>query len=148
MVQSENILLTKKHILILGKYKNLNIDSEYVKELEYIKKNFCGLVICNFESINQISKHLRDDTILYLCGNIEEICTIIHPKQYFIVREFSYQYDPCNLNIIDTGKLPINMCNMGIYFRKLFNEENLFESIHNEHKFQSLTESNKEGRAL
>lgn len=59
----------------------------------------------------------------------------------------AFRYDE-NDTKINPGQIPINIHNVGIYFRQAFDPSvNYFEKISSEHKFQSLTESNKPGVA-
>ncbi|WP_294220369.1 hypothetical protein [uncultured Chryseobacterium sp.] len=50
--------------------------------------------------------------------------------------------------ILNLGTVPVIISNAGVYFRKLFQEENIFDKVKSEHQFQELTESNKEAKAL
>ncbi len=51
--------------------------------------------------------------------------------------------DMNNINLKNNDD-PINIHNVGIYFRSLFNDDNnYFDKLIKEHQFQSLTESNK-----
>jgi len=93
------------------------------------------------------------DTIIYLCGKITD--KIRHDVIY-VIKELSSNYD--NLyQVISLGEVPINIHGVGVYFRKLFNlsiqerinlDVNFFDKISFEHKFQSLTESNKVSNAF
>lgn len=145
---TENVLLTKKHILVCLEDKL--IDPEYRDEFNYVKTNFCGTVISDTETA--INQEENNGVLIYLCGNIKLIYD--HIKTAFnacVIKELSYDYDENqeNMQLISLGHVPINVHNAGVYFRKLFEDDKkYFELINGEHEFQSLTESNKEGKAL
>lgn len=118
--------------------------------LEHIRKNFCGKVICDIKKLNNFLVHNNDsDIIIYLGGNIAEIINlcIFKSNPVYIVKELSYNYEHINSNIdiISIGELPINIHNVGIYFRNFFEDNDYFNLINNEHQFQFLTQSNKVG---
>lgn len=140
---TENTLLTNKHIFVCLEYKS---DLLYDKEYEYIKKNFCGIVLKDTTDIDNYA----DDIIIYICGNIEKFK--LKNKMVKFIRELSYNYDISDNNDyipISLGQVPINVHNVGLYFRKLFDsEEDYFNLIQQEHKFQNLTESNKPSNAF
>jgi hypothetical protein len=163
MVEEIN-LITKKHILICSQTETY-LEPKYFNELEYVKKNFCGIVI---ENLNEIDlNNLSSDTDIYISGSVENILNSIIekyiqiPNQIFIIKELTMTftnnvYTP-NLKIISIslGQVPINICNSGIYFRNRFDfnsdmnmSTNLFQSIVSEHQFQTLTESNKPSNAF
>lgn len=142
MSGKENVLLTNKHILLcLESIKN--------PELDYIKKNFCGAISTDIKDISP-------DKIVYLYGNIGKIYektkeTLFEKcKRVNVIKEFSSNYQICEqYNIINIGMVPINIHNMGIYFRNFFNPtKNYFDLIKNKHNFLNLTESNKSGSAF
>ena len=71
-------------------------------------------------------------------------------EKVFIIKELSTNYqDWCgSLKPITIGEVPINIYNVGIYFKHFFtSEKDYYSNIVDEHEFQSLTESNKEGKA-
>jgi len=141
---TENILLTNKHILVCLDYKSeLLSDKEYDKEYEYIKKNFCGIVLTDTSDLDNYT----DDTIIYICGNIEH-CQLKN-KKINVIKELSYNYNSDDYHLISLGQVPINVHNVGLYFRNLFDsEKDYFNLIKQEHKFQKLTESNKPSNAF
>lgn len=144
----ENILLKDTHILLC-------IDKHFIdEEFEYIKKNFCGIVFSNMDNFNNHS--ISPNAIIYLCGNIEQIQNkIIYLQEsrmtLKVIKKYSCNYENIigNYKLIDMGEIPINIHNVGIYFRQLFNPgKNYFDLINNEHQFQELTESNKPSNAF
>lgn len=136
----ENLLLKNKHTLItIGDFTNLG---PIYEELVYIQNNFCGIVVKDIASLN-----VRPDTIVYICGDIGTILPFIpSSNQVYIIKELSYNYGDNIFITID--QVPINVHNAGVYFRKLFKDENYFDNISTEHAFQNLTQSNKPGEAF
>ena len=138
---SENSLLTKTHILIC-----LN---DLPSEFDYLKKNFCGIVMTVIDKNRLISFEAN----IYLYGNIYQIYNSIKNfglKTIYVIKELSDNYDELceNYKIIDIGKVPINIHNVGVYFRNFFDSKDYFNVIKNEHEFKMLTESNKPNNAL
>jgi hypothetical protein len=129
---TENILLKNKHILICP------------NKSEYLEQNFCGTVLTAVidESI------FSPDKIIYLCGDINNIYNSIKEVDFldiYVIKNLSTNYNEDHqvYKLIDIGKVPINICDMGIYFPNFFDSKNYFNLIKNEHEFQTLTESNK-----
>jgi hypothetical protein len=133
----ENTLSFNRNILLL------DTSMDYT-EIEYLKKHFCGLVydinkLYNIDTFN--------DYLLYLTGNIEEINL---PKNnsitIYIIKQLSYNiYLDHEHEIIDIKSVPINIHNVGVFIEQFFDPNiNYFKLIENEHKFQNLTESNKD----
>lgn len=144
----ENVLLNTKHVLFHN-----NVETKlFTEELEYIKTNFCGIVLSDIDSLK--SNRCGANTIIYLCGDLEKINKQVELKYYNtvnVIEELSSNYTNNTLayNLINLGEVPINLYNTGVFFRKLFNTEiDLYNNIVNEHKFQSLTQSNKPGIAF
>ena len=142
----ENVLLTKKNILL---YNN-----ELFEELTYLIANFCGQ---SFDATYFDIMKCPPEIIIYICGNIKDIYVqfdlqqIINKKIIInVVKEYSTNYDTMNgYNLITIGEVPINMYNVGIYFKNFFDsQKNYFDLITNEHNFQLLTESTKSDWAL
>lgn len=134
---TENKITKDKNILVvLQNAKDIN------PELQYLINHFCGSVI------NEISNNVKEGKI-YVCGDIS---TLTEPSQLIhIIKELSINYDNYNQEnstIISLGEVPIIVSNAGVYYRKLFIDENNFDKIKSEHDFQELTESNKESKAL
>lgn len=144
--EKENNILTKKHILLC-----ITDNYTYNEELDYLKNNFCGNVFTNIESFNNYEYY--SNTILFICGNVNNILNqinLINIEFINIIKEFSTNYDNNdNYLLISSSEVPINIYNVGLYFRQLFNSnKNYYNAITNEHEFQSLTESNKIGNAF
>jgi hypothetical protein len=134
---TENVLSTKKHILICFDEHLIN---EYQNEFTNIKTNFCGLVYSN----NQLE--YPSESIIYLSGDISQFYDV--GNKIKVIKEVSFNYGD-QYELIDIGCVPLNIHNVGVFFPKFFNSsKNYFDLINAEHKFQSLTESNKDGSAL
>lgn len=136
------MLLSKKHILLC-------ICTDFSEpKLKYITNNFCGTVVTE---IHEFKNDYIDHRIIYLCGDIQKIdekVGTINADIINVIKELSHNYSE-KYNLINLGQVPINMYNTGVYFRELFGQDkNHFSSIVTEHKFQSLTESNKPGNAF
>ena len=110
--------------------------------MEYILNNFCGRVLTNLDSLKEISP----DAIVYLSGDIKQIPKISSKYIIYVIKEFSYDYDTYPL--IEAGKVPINIHNVGVYFRNFFESKNYFDLISTSHQFQRLTESTKADQAF
>lgn len=127
----ESELLFAKHILL------------HVTE-ENIITDFCGLVynVSQFDTML-----LESDTIIYVYGDMETI--VIDSNNVNVITDLSINYSATKYNLINLGEVPINVHNVGIYFKKLFNSESdYYTRITTEHNFQSLTDSDKPGTAL
>lgn len=139
-METESILLTDRNVLICLDEHFENTDDH----LEYIKSHFCGKVIKNIDQIP------ANTLILFLTGNIEKLLPI-NAKQIFVVREISYNFvNPHpQYTVISVGQVPININNVGVYFRNCFDPTlDYFNLISTEHQFQQLTESNKGSKAF
>lgn len=139
----ETTLLTSKHILL---FDGVKID-------DYLKKNFCGKVFMNIEEFIYHQPSLSKGKLLYLCS--KNVATFfskmkqIITKNFgsiFLVEEYCKNYESSSVNLISIGEVPINIHNVGVFFRKLFNSnKNFYKNIVEEHEFQSLTISDKPG---
>lgn len=167
----ENNLYTNKHILIYNGYnENIVLNELYLSEFEYLKNNFCGKVIINYnanidigekiaENINELNMAYTD---VYICGEISNFFAsqnefnLLLKNNIYIIKELSQNYanfannlNHPNIQLIYCGQVPINVHNAGVFFRKWFNDEaDIFGSIVAEHEFQTLTESNKPTNAF
>lgn len=133
----ENKIAIHKNILVV-----LNNRQENNQELHYLIDNFCGTVVDN------LNANFKDKKI-YICGDLNNFVG----NSYFlhIIKEFSVNYENIHAGkseLVSIGEVPVIVSNAGVYFRRLFNEVNVFEKVKSEHHFQELTESNKEAKAL
>jgi hypothetical protein len=146
---TENKIILNKHTFIYIKEQKQYIEYIYENELETILNNFCGNVMIyeTFDDFNNDIINYNIDSVIYLTGDIEKNYYLLGKYLVYIVKEFSYNYDN-NYNLIEIGHVPLNIANIGIFYRKLFDTNiNYFKLIENEHTFQTLTESNKQAHA-
>lgn len=137
----ENKITKSKNILFVLS-NNEDVLSE---ELQYLMGNFCGKVVSSLSEIQEPFSSKR----IYVCGNIDMLQSV--NNSFYIIEELSHNYENCdkeNSQFVSLGEVPIIIENAGVYFRSLFNEDDYFNKIKNEHEFQHLTESNKQGKAL
>ncbi|XWV26750.1 hypothetical protein QJ857_gp0304 [Tupanvirus soda lake] len=147
MDSQENTLLVSKHVLIC-------LDAEPNTTLDYLMKNFCGMVLTDASTISSdlIKEFLDSERLIYLCGSIEKFDSIISElknikfDRLYVITELSYFFN-FKYQLIDLGQVPINVHNMGVFFRKLFDDKDYFNLVKGEHQFQVLTESNKPNNA-
>lgn len=147
MTNRENKLYLNRHILLCIDNK---IEKPGLDEIQYLKNNFCGKVITDLKELKQ---HNFSDTLVYVLGNVENQINEIENKNkkvFYVVKDYAYMYENVldKINLINAGEVPINVNNIGVFFRSFFNDDkNYFESLNNEHQFQLLTESNKPGQS-
>lgn len=137
----ENQLLTDKHYLLA---MGCNYD---------LLAQFCGKIITQLPIGDSDQIWMSDPHVLiYACGNIADIYPQIpSTKKLLVIRELSHQFEGLSVDIISVGQVPLNVHNAGVYFPRFFlsaSEDYYFRAIHNEHQFQSLTESNKPNQAF
>ena len=121
--------------------------------IDYIVNNFCGQIQSSIGDYNS-------DNIYYLTGDVNTFDIKQFTNTFYIVNELTYgfPYGPPkddslklyikqnkNGTMINGAKLPININNVGVYFRDYFDYKDYFSSLTKEHQFQDLTESNKPG---
>ncbi|WP_028889681.1 hypothetical protein [Tenacibaculum ovolyticum] len=135
----ENSISRNKNFLI--NLSNENNSSDY---LDYLINNFCGTIV---NSISEISSNYG--IRLYVIGDIKHIKN--DTRTVFIIKDLSSNYENLtndNFHLIQLGQVPINIHNAGVFYRRYFDTDNFFSNIESEHKFQNLTESNKQSTAL
>lgn len=136
----ENSISKNKNYLI-----DLSNENNSSKDLHYLVTNFCGTVVSSISEIPNDQNEIR----LYAIGDIQYL--INETRKIFIIREFSSKHEHLianNFHQIGLGQVPINVQNAGVFYRKLFDNDNLFNQIESEHDFQNLTESNKQSVSL
>lgn len=140
----ENNLLTQKHVFVYVDGSDRE-KLELKGQLEYLKANFCGLVVTQLDHVESV----KEKTICYMGGDIGAMRDTIKNKGFeliYVIKELSYGYTESDL-FVSLGQVPINVHNIGVYFREVFNSANYFDLISTEHQFQTLTESNKQSNA-
>lgn len=145
-MEFENNLITNKHILFYGN-KNSTWDTSISSEFDYVMNNFCGIVL-NQADYHDLPTINQPNTIIYFCGKFYNLDKI--QSHIFIIKNLTFNLDELrsNMHFINSGKVPINIHNVGVFFRNLFDSrKNYFDLVTNEHEFQTLTESNKPSNA-
>lgn len=142
-MDTENTLIKNKHVLVCIEQQLSIMESKY--SVDHIKKHFCGKVITDLKDVN-----IEDQsTLIYMTGNVKEnLSKLVINNMLYIIKELSNNYEGLNYPIIQIGEVPINVHNVGIYFRNFFNDNNYFNLISQQHEFQTLTESNKPSSAF
>ncbi|HEX6426107.1 MAG TPA: hypothetical protein VF008_00425 [Niastella sp.] len=138
--QIENKISKDKNVLVV-----LQAGSELNSETHDLIDRFCGKVVNSFAEI----QGNPDVNRIYVCGDITSIKDEFGPL--YIIKELSSNYENHNKNnthLITLGEVPIIISNAGVYFRKLFTDDDYFDKIKSEHAFQELTESNKPSKAF
>lgn len=144
----ENILIKDKHYLVCIREQLSQFKAKFISEIEYIVKNFCGNIVTSLDDFNHIT--VDPKTIIYVCGNIKDNLNKLNNNHVInIIKDLSYEYnDHLDCKFIKIGEVPININNVGLYFRDFFDNKNYFDLINNQHKFQFLKESNKPNNAF
>lgn len=135
---SENILLTNKHVLVYNSDQLIHLSDN--QEIKYTINNFCGILLPNLDNFDY------SEAILYLSGDFEQINKnfAIEKNEIYVIKELSYNYNDYPELLINLNQVPINIHNVGVYFRNFFDpSKDYFDLISKQHKFQALTESNK-----
>jgi hypothetical protein len=91
---------------------------------------------------------------LYLCGNIAKLGNhdLSAADRIFVIKDLSYGYDDRedgkSWTLVSIGRVPMRVHGVGVYYRHFFDSSgDYFDRIRTAHQFQSLTESNKLGKA-
>jgi len=139
-MEVENEISFAKNILLV-----LSSENKRSMEEKDLIDRFCGSVV--YDMLN--AEPSDNEKIIYAFGDISKInrdTTTIK-----IIQEFSYNIDKAdndNLELITLGNVPIVVHDVGVFYRRRYENEDFFELINSEHEFQSLTESNKPSQAL
>lgn len=153
---TENTLKTKQNILVFIDEQLKQFLPKFEKEINELKNTFCGTVCSKLEELEEFV--VDKNSIIYVCGNIEENYKILKDNPnfsnaaFYNIEELSYKFSECKANFVSIRSLPLNIHNVGVYIRQFFDEteydteegpKNYFDLLSNEHQFQELTESNK-----
>lgn len=111
---------------------------EYGTDLLYLRDNFCGHVVPSVDFVYDT------DALVFLTGDLST--TVRGPHRSVAVREFSSNTD--TFPSVSFKEVPVLVRRVGVYWRRAFDEPDLFARITREHVFQRLTESNKPGQAF
>lgn len=154
-----NQLLTNRHNLVIFKDDKSN-NQEDNKCLEELCKHFCGSVhkINQDADLTKWIETLNQNSNFYMCGQVKPEFIKSFPRKDLHLYVIAELTDNIHLIkemflhlVISIGQVPTNVYNCGLLFNNFFTNQkdsNYFESICREHKFQSLTESNKPSFAL
>ena len=104
----ETFILSKKHIFLST---TIRLPEHLQREFDYIKKNFCGLVLPTID-LDQIKR----GAWIYLTGDISQHA-VPSDHKIFIVRQFSTNFDESDTRVIDMGAVPVNIHGLGVYLR-------------------------------
>lgn len=135
----ENQISKSKNILIV-----LLDDESLNAEIKYTIDNFCGKVVSSLSEMDSTTGKR-----LYICGNLSKIP--LNKTEAYIIRDFSSNYENLtddNIYFVELGQVPIIINDAGVFFRKLYVDNNYFSKIKSEHVFQELTESTKESKSF
>ncbi len=119
-------------------------------EDEALAEDFCGAVLTAADLASG-SVSLHDKTV-YLCGDLASIGAV-EPllrtaARVFVVQEYSSNEDSLVWPVVGAGRLPRLVHGVGVLVPAFFDPElDHFNTLRAEHAFQSLTESNKPGKA-
>ncbi|WP_185290571.1 hypothetical protein [Chryseobacterium lactis] len=135
---TENKISKDKNVLLV-----LQSNAAPNTDLQYLTDHFCGSVINSLADLDATSNKK-----VYVCGDLSNLTA--STQQLYIIKELSLNFEdrPENSRIVSLGEVPVIISNAGVYYRKLFSDNNSFEKIKSEHDFQELTESNKESKAF
>ncbi|MEO1267229.1 MAG: hypothetical protein AAFX99_03960 [Myxococcota bacterium] len=137
MRNDNTISKTSNVLLVLGQP-----DASH-DQLAHVIDHFCGRVIGSLAELDESSpKHLT------ICGDLGLLPHV--PKGSRVIRELSSNIPSGDSapTAIGVGRVPLLVHDVGVFYRRFFDQENLFERIQSEHQFQQLTESTKQSKAL
>ena len=120
-------------------------------EDEALAKDFCGTVL----TVDDVSSGLPSflNKTVYLCGDLAKAggleLELKAAERVFVIRELSHDDDDSvSWPVVGVGRVPILVHGVGVLYRRFFDPGlDYFNRIRAEHAFQSLTESNKPGKA-
>lgn len=131
----DNKLLTNKHTLVY-------LPGVDTVEAQYIKDNFCGNVVDNTSNVS------FTDVQFYFIGDLSSVSKdLFSHDNVKAVEGLSYGLDLNKSQLVSVGLVPINVNNVGVYFRRVFNED-YFKMLKHQHQFQVITESIKPNHAF
>lgn len=120
-------------------------------ESEQQLADFCGTSVTLTDESSRCPSLARKT--VYLCGDITKAAGLEDElkaaARVFVVRELSHDdADNVAWPVVGVGRVPILVHGVGVLYRRFFEPElDLFNQIRAEHNFQSLTQSNKPGKA-
>lgn len=119
-------------------------------EDEELVKNFCGTVMTDVDRSSRLPSFAKKT--VYLCGDLAKAraleLELKAAERVFVIRELSHRHDSVSWPVVDLGRVPVLVHDVGVLYRRFFDPSiDYFNRIREEHAFQSLTESNKPGKA-
>lgn len=115
------------------------------EEYDDVRDAFFGRVVTNLESIT--AQHIALASRLYLCGNVDkimsELAALTTHKTCYVVRKVSFNMGSYVIKTIGVGQMPLDCFGVGVYFRRLFDESQIFDNVESEYTFQTLTNRTK-----
>ena len=141
----ENRLVVDKHYLLCFNYIKFikTLTEENKKELDYLLDNFCGIAV-HINPSDDISEYFHQDNFVYVTGQLDD-----RLSQHFNVIKINNLYTGSDIGSnCMPSHIPINIHNMGVYFRNYFDDKDYFREVSKAHQFQDLTESNKPNMAF
>ena len=141
-VQPEaTIVQTTNVLLVLGELRDAQL-----------ARDFCGTVVTATEP-SPTPPDLAGKTV-YLCGDLARATDVSGPlasaERVLVVHDLSQNIDEADVSwsVVSRGRVPLLVHGVGVFYRRFFDPAGgYFERIRTEHEFQSLTESNKPGKA-
>ncbi len=142
---------TEARILNAGNAGNILVAPSALEDEGSIE-DFCGSTIA-LDDLSSGVPSFHQKTV-YLSGDISKIGlhNLSTAERIFVIRELSHGYneddDGNTWKLANLGRVPILVHGVGVYYRRFFDLGfDVFNRICTEHAFQSLTESNKPGKA-
>lgn len=107
-------------------------------------------ILHSFNGIINPTMSTYDNMSVFLCGDISKfnIESFKGAKRIVVLIEESINVDKM-YDTISNGQVPLSVGNgNGVYFRKYFNDDTMFDRIKNEHEFQDLGLGKLPGKAF
>jgi len=128
MEEKECTMLTDKHVLVCLDEDLTDLNPKLIRELEYIKKNFCGLVYSNITDLNNLirTSDVSDRSFYLCCGSHCCALKTMKTNQIFIIRELidsRTDPQPSGYKLISIGQVPLNVHNQGVFFKNFFDSD-------------------------
>lgn len=118
-------------VLLVGDVSHLTPSLR--EEFDYLKKNFCGQVAEEWKAKEICSG------LLYIAG---EFLGDLPEKTTFFIKEFLPPTSD-KKNVVSLGAVPLLVHGVGVFFRQLFPDKDMFEKVSQAHTFSSLRQSEK-----
>lgn len=144
-------LLTQHNVLFFEK----GVDSNLDERSALLAAHFCGQVINELPELWPLLQCEKPRQV-YLAGHLstQQLETIESRAAVgvciLLVQDYVHLEDATSIppNILSASSIPVNVANFGVLFPRFFEGTHHFEAVQQQHEFQTLTESNKQGTAL